>query len=135
MASLRTHYETLEVESSATDAEIREAYRLLATMLHPDKFPSGSKQQEMATRKMQAVNDAWAALKEPTKRSAYDASLRQGAVADGLDSEDEYALQTTRRSGTRCLRPTRRAGISGGSASSAASSCVSWTDFEKARST
>jgi DnaJ-class molecular chaperone len=84
--SYKTHYDTLEVESNATYEQIKETYRLLATMLHPDKFPEGSRQQEMATRKMQAINAAWETLRDPDSRAAYDATL-SGTTGDDSVTE------------------------------------------------
>lgn len=65
-------YETLKVSPDAPDAVIRAAYKALASKYHPDKHQSDS----AAARMMQQINDAYALLSDPTKRSAYDASLK-----------------------------------------------------------
>ena len=61
----------LGVESSASQQEIREAYRKLAFQYHPDR----NKDAPDATARMKAINEAYATLSDPAKRNDYD-SLR-----------------------------------------------------------
>ena len=62
-----TFYQVLGVVESATDREVRSAYRSAARTLHPDAGGS-----ELA---MQQLNVAWNALRDPNRRAAYDAHL------------------------------------------------------------
>lgn len=72
-------YATLGVERTASDEEIKQAYRRMAMQFHPDKN-GGSKAAE---EKFKAVTEAYDALRDPQKRAAYDrygeAGLRGGA--------------------------------------------------------
>jgi DnaJ-class molecular chaperone len=58
-------YHTLGLDPSATAAEIRRAYKRLASKLHPDK-PTGD------TEKFQAVQAAYDVLSDPALRKQYD---------------------------------------------------------------
>lgn len=56
-------YEVLGVSENASDEEIKEAYRKLAKKYHPDRYiDDGLK--EMATEKMQQINEAYDAIKD-----------------------------------------------------------------------
>ena len=58
------HYQTLGVDRSATDDQIKRAYRKLASQHHPDK--GGDKV------KFQEIQSAYATLSDPQKRAEYD---------------------------------------------------------------
>jgi len=60
-------YETLEVASSATDAEIKKAYRKLARQYHPDV-----NKESDAEEKFKEINAAYEILSDKSKRSQYD---------------------------------------------------------------
>jgi DnaJ like chaperone protein len=50
----------LEVSSSATDEELKKAYRRMATKHHPDKVAHlGPDAQQAANEKFQQLNQAW----------------------------------------------------------------------------
>ena len=62
------HYVTLGLDRRCTDAQIRNAYRLLAKEHHPD-VNHGSPDAQART---QAINAAYETLSDPTRRQAYD---------------------------------------------------------------
>ena len=64
----RDYYEVLGVEKTASEAEIKKAYRTLAKKYHPD-MNQGDKEAEV---KFKEVNEAYAVLSDEEKRSKYD---------------------------------------------------------------
>lgn len=62
------YYKILEIEKSATEADIKKAYRKLARKLHPDLNPNDKE----AHKKFQAINEANEVLSDPEKRKKYD---------------------------------------------------------------
>ncbi|UYB51324.1 DnaJ domain-containing protein [Xanthomonas sp. AM6] len=69
----KDYYATLGVEPSAGDAEIKTAYRRLARKYHPDVSKEAG-----AEDKFKAINEAYEALRDPQKRTAYDQLRAQG---------------------------------------------------------
>lgn len=68
MASKRDYYEVLGVSKSASDADIKKAYRKLAKQYHPDINP-GNKEAEA---KFKEINEAYEVLGDAQKRAQYD---------------------------------------------------------------
>lgn len=63
--SVSEAYDILRVDSNASDAEIKKAYRVLALMYHPDKVSSLSDEAvRQATESMKQINQAWDVVKE-----------------------------------------------------------------------
>src|SRR6476646_5302643 len=74
----RCYYETLSVQRTATDAELKVSYRKLAMQFHPDRN-AGDKESEV---RFKEINEAYDVLKDEQKRAAYDrfghAAFEQG---------------------------------------------------------
>ena len=68
MAAKRDYYEVLGVEKSATEAEIKKAYRKLAIQYHPDKNPGDKEAEE----KFKEAAEAYSVLSDKDKRARYD---------------------------------------------------------------
>jgi molecular chaperone DnaJ len=64
----RCYYETLAVDRSASDIEIKTAFRKYAMQYHPDRNPGDSN----AEHRFKEINEAYEVLKDPDKRAAYD---------------------------------------------------------------
>lgn len=67
MATKRDYYEVLGVSKSASEAEIKSAYRKLALEWHPDRNKAAG-----ANEKFKEINEAYAVLSDSTKKSQYD---------------------------------------------------------------
>ncbi|MDO5069733.1 MAG: molecular chaperone DnaJ [Neisseria zoodegmatis] len=66
--SSKDFYETLGVARSASDEEIKKAYRKLAMKYHPDRNPGNAEAEE----KFKEIQKAYDILSDKQKRSAYD---------------------------------------------------------------
>lgn len=71
------YYAILEVERTADGKTIKAAYRKLALAYHPDRNPGNAEAEE----KFKALNEAYAVLSDPDKRSRYD---RFGTVDESI---------------------------------------------------
>eukprot|EP00927_Polykrikos_kofoidii_P069676 TRINITY_DN6524_c0_g1_i1.p1 TRINITY_DN6524_c0_g1~~TRINITY_DN6524_c0_g1_i1.p1 ORF type:complete len:376 (+),score=53.54 TRINITY_DN6524_c0_g1_i1:269-1396(+) len=67
------YYEVLGVSSSATAAELRQAYRVQALRWHPDKNPEKALE---ATERFKLIAQAYSVLRDEKQRSRYDSSRR-----------------------------------------------------------
>ncbi|HEX7191223.1 MAG TPA: DnaJ domain-containing protein, partial [Thermoanaerobaculia bacterium] len=64
----RDYYDILGVKKSASDDEIKKAYRSLAKKFHPDK----NKGNKDAENKFKEISEAYAVLSDKEKRTQYD---------------------------------------------------------------
>src|ERR1041384_1965271 len=64
----RDYYEILGVPRTASDAEIKKAFRKLAREYHPDV----AKDKKKAEEKFKEINEAYEVLGDPAKRKKYD---------------------------------------------------------------
>ena len=86
MAEKRDYYEVLGVSKTATDAEIKKAFRQQAKKYHPDIHPGDKECEE----KFKEAQEAYAVLSDPDKRRQYDqfghaAFDGTGGGAGGID--------------------------------------------------
>lgn len=70
----RDYYEILGVSRTATEVEIKKAYRKLAVQHHPDKNPN----DHTAEEKFKEAAEAYSVLSDAQKRAAYDRFGHQG---------------------------------------------------------
>jgi hypothetical protein len=82
--TLPNHYDVLGVPASATQAEVRAAYRTAARDHHPDAGGDAGR--------MRALNVAWAVLGDPVRRAAYDRALAGGTAGGGIGPPFESSV-------------------------------------------
>lgn len=85
--SKRDYYEILGVTKTATEVEIKRAYRTLAVKYHPDKNPDDAAAEE----KFKECAEAYAVLSDQQKRSAYDRFGHSGVNAGGGGFEGGFS--------------------------------------------
>lgn len=77
-------YATLGVSSAATLADIKKAFRQLASQHHPDRNADAN-----APARFRAVQEAYAVLSDADKRQAYDDNRRRNLLDSPIDTARE----------------------------------------------
>lgn len=83
------YYSALGVTKSATAEEIKKAYRALALKHHPDRNPDDPGAED----RLKEINEAYAVLSDPQKRSSFDrfgVRERTNAPPQGFDIRDIF---------------------------------------------
>jgi len=75
------YYQLLEIDKSATKADVKKAYRKLARKFHPDLNPN----DKAAQAKFQQINEAHEVLSDPEKRKKYDEFGKDWKHADQFE--------------------------------------------------
>ncbi|HQR49203.1 MAG TPA: molecular chaperone DnaJ [Steroidobacteraceae bacterium] len=90
--SKRDYYQVLDVPRTASEADVKKAYRRLAMKFHPDRNPDDHE----ATDKFKEVKEAYEVLSDAQKRAAYDqfghagVDGTRGAGGPGFDPRDAF---------------------------------------------
>ncbi len=79
MPAAKDYYRVLGVSDSASEAEIKKAYRRLAKKYHPDANPNDTS----AAERFKEVGEAYGVLSDPAQRKKYDTMRKYGAFAPG----------------------------------------------------
>ncbi|XP_076039124.1 dnaJ heat shock protein family (Hsp40) member B6 mrj [Oratosquilla oratoria] len=74
------YYKVLEIGRTATNSDIKKAYRRLALKWHPDKNPDN---QDDATKKFKEISEAYEVLSDEKKRKIYDQYGKEGLQPGG----------------------------------------------------
>ena len=91
MSTKRDYYEVLGVEKTASEAEIKKAYRKLAIQYHPDKNPGDKEAEE----KFKEAAEAYSVLSDKDKRARYDQfghAGMGGAAGGGFSDFGDFDL-------------------------------------------
>ena len=83
---MKDYYKTLNVQKTATEKEIKKAYRKLAKKYHPDVYKGNRKDAE---EKFKEISEAYEVLSNKEKRQKYNSGgfdeVRQDWGAQGFD--------------------------------------------------
>jgi DnaJ-class molecular chaperone len=79
----KDYYQILDISRTASDEEIKKAYRRLALQCHPDRNPGDSHAEE----KFIEISEAYGVLIDPEKRRRYD-QIRDYGFAQGAGGRD-----------------------------------------------
>src|SRR5580698_729703 len=85
------YYQTLGVPKTASDKDIKNAYRKLARKYHPDLNPNDAE----ANKKFQQLNEANEVLSDPEKRKKFD---QYGENWQHGEEYEKYAQQQKQQS-------------------------------------
>jgi hypothetical protein len=108
-ADPRGYYRTLGVPVTATQEQIKQAFRALAKALHPDL-----NRGQDTTQAFQAVNEAYGVLSDPSQRAAYDqtgspqTTARSGGGTAASRPEPAYQVEPYTCVDCGCVSPKLR---------------------------
>jgi len=89
MSNQKNFYEVLGIEQSASQEQVRSAFRKLARERHPDRFQGVVRRD--AEREFQAITEAYNILSDPERRARYDQTLQGAGGSEGLTNPRELA--------------------------------------------
>ncbi|KAH8693537.1 putative DnaJ chaperone [Talaromyces proteolyticus] len=89
MADQADYYKVLGVAPTASQQQIRDAYKRASLKTHPDRVPADSPERPARTKKFQRVNDAYYTLSDPDRRREYDNARRDYFGDESEDVEEE----------------------------------------------
>jgi curved DNA-binding protein CbpA len=102
------YYSLLGIEPTATDDELRRAFRKFALRYHPDRY-AGAPEDKIAraTAIYRRGSEAVEVLGDPVQRRAYDAALARGETRLTAEPTKKAAAKSSRPSARRTGRSQR----------------------------
>ena len=81
---MRDHYAALGLDSAATLADVKKAFRQKASLHHPDRNTAAN-----AAAQFRAVQEAYDVLSDEAKRQAYDDNRRRNLLDSPIETAQE----------------------------------------------
>lgn len=81
---MKDHYSSLGLSPAASLADIKKAFRQLASIYHPDRNTD-----ENAPQRFRSVQEAYEVLSDDTKRQAYDDNRRRNLLDSPITTASE----------------------------------------------
>ena len=78
---MRDPYQVLGIPSTATDEEVKKAYRNLARKYHPDNYHDNP-QEDLAQERMKEINEAYETIR-PQRKAAQSGGQSYGGYTGG----------------------------------------------------
>ncbi|KAI8325935.1 DnaJ-domain-containing protein [Martensiomyces pterosporus] len=100
------YYSVLNVSREATSDDVREAYKRLSRLFHPDRHHSAEK-REWAQRQFHSIQRAYEVLTDPARRAAFDQFGEQGLRSGMAVGYKMHSAQELRESFEREARKRR----------------------------
>ncbi len=85
---MKDHYAALGLNSAATLADIKKAFRQQAAIHHPDRNAAPD-----AAARFRAVQEAYEVLSDDTRREAYDNNRKRNLLDSPIDTASEIWSQ------------------------------------------
>jgi curved DNA-binding protein CbpA len=95
LQDFKDYYSRLDITFTATEAEIKAAYRKMARENHPDMHPE---ETEFYTEQFQEITEAYETLSDPIRKGNYDFRYRQLVLHEG--PQYEYYVDETPENNT-----------------------------------
>ncbi|ERT07797.1 dnaJ domain protein [Lyngbya aestuarii BL J] len=92
VTSTTNHYQTLEIKPTATQSEIKQAYRRLAKLFHPDSHHETANHERIIR-----INAAYEVLSDPQRRQSYDQQRHTKSRPYTSNTTTTSTAQTRRR--------------------------------------
>lgn len=81
------YYEMLDLTKTASEADIKKAYRKLALKWHPDKNPNNQKEAET---RFKQISEAYEVLSDKSKREIYDKHGKEGLTRNASNGASHH---------------------------------------------
>ncbi|HYA94193.1 MAG TPA: phospholipase D-like domain-containing protein [Thermodesulfobacteriota bacterium] len=92
MSEIDKYYQILELKQVASKEEIRQAYKDLVNVWHPDRFENKPHLQQKANEKLKEINLAYKKLTEYMANSSYETYESETGESTASDYEERQTL-------------------------------------------